>query len=113
MRFIRSRGLSDRPISADNIFISLKGEVKIGKALKASRYCRTDLRREDYTTPNDGEHTSTNSESLGTLMLRMMNETRESLATTTVSWSAEALDFVKATSLASPDELSDVSSSAI
>lgn len=42
-------------------------------------------------------------------MLQMMNETIGSLDSTTVDWSAEALDFVKATSSASPDELSDVS----
>ena len=42
-------------------------------------------------------------------MLQMMNETIGSLDSTAVDWSAEALDFVKATSSASPDELSDVS----
>ena len=42
-------------------------------------------------------------------MLRMMNETRESLSCIEVGWSAEALDFVNAVSSASPDELSDVS----
>ena len=40
-------------------------------------------------------------------MLRMMNETRESLGSTAVEWSAEALDFVKAISSVYPDELSD------
>ena len=42
-------------------------------------------------------------------MLQMMNETIESLDFTAVDWSAEALDFIKATSSATPDELSDVS----
>ena len=39
----------------------------------------------------------------------MMNETGESLGSSEVPWSAEALDFVKAISSRSPDELSDVS----
>jgi hypothetical protein len=43
-----------------------------------------------------------------TVMLQMMNETTQSLDSMAVDWSAEALDFVKATSSASPDELSDV-----
>ena len=43
-------------------------------------------------------------------MLRMMNETRESLKSTAQDWTAGALDFVEATSSAAPDELSDVSS---
>ena len=43
-------------------------------------------------------------------MLRMMNETRESLESTDQDWTPEALDFVLATSSASPNELSDVRS---
>ena len=42
-------------------------------------------------------------------MLEMMDETRESLKSTPVDWSAEAVNFVEATSSATPDELSDVS----
>jgi hypothetical protein len=42
-------------------------------------------------------------------MLQIMNETRLSLDSTAVGWSAKAVDFVEATSLASLDELSDVS----
>ena len=42
-------------------------------------------------------------------MLRMMNETKESLGCGMVGWSAEAVDFVKAISSAFPVELSDVS----
>ena len=41
-------------------------------------------------------------------MLQMMKETRESLDSTAVDWSAEAVDFVEATSLTSLDELPDV-----
>jgi len=40
-------------------------------------------------------------------MLQMMKETRESLDSTAADWSPEAVDFVQATSWASPDELSD------
>ena len=41
-------------------------------------------------------------------MLQMMHETRETLKSTAVDWSAEAVNFVEATSSATPDELSDV-----
>ena len=64
--------------------------------------------RPDHTFfPDDDAHTSANLDSLETIMLRMMNETRESLGSTAVEWSAEALDFVKAISSVYPDELSD------
>lgn len=42
-------------------------------------------------------------------MLNMMDESRDSLDDTPGKWSAEAVDFVRATSSASPEELSDVS----
>lgn len=42
-------------------------------------------------------------------MLQMMDETRETLKSTAVDWSAEAVNFVEATPSATPDELSDVS----
>jgi hypothetical protein len=42
-------------------------------------------------------------------MLEMMDETRETLKSTAVDWSAEAVNFVEATSSATPDELLDVS----
>ena len=42
-------------------------------------------------------------------MLQMMNETMESLKSTTEDWSVEALDFIDAISWASPYELADVS----
>lgn len=41
-------------------------------------------------------------------MLQMMDETRETLKSA-VDWSAEAVNFVEATSSATVDELSDVS----
>jgi hypothetical protein len=40
-------------------------------------------------------------------MLSMMHETTETLKTTK-SWSVEAVNFIAATSWASPEELSDV-----
>jgi len=58
--------------------------------------------------PDDDKHTSADLNSLGAIMLEMMKETRESLDSTAVDWSAEAVDFVEATSSASPDEPSDV-----
>lgn len=61
------------------------------------------------TFPDDREHTSADLNSLGTIMLEMMDETRESIKSTAVDWSAEAVHFVEATSSATPDELLDVS----
>ena len=46
---------------------------------------------------------------LGTIILQIMDETRETLKSLAVSWSAEAVNFAEATSFATPDELSDVS----
>jgi hypothetical protein len=64
----------------------------------------------DHTLfPDNDEHTSADLNSLGIIMLQMMDETRETLKSTTVDWSAEAVNFVEATSFATPDELSDVS----
>jgi hypothetical protein len=43
-------------------------------------------------------------------MLQLMRESKETLAQAGAErWSAEAINFVEATSLASPHELSDVS----
>jgi hypothetical protein len=42
-------------------------------------------------------------------MLEIMDETRETLKSTVVDWSAEAVNFVEVTSSLTPDELSDVS----
>jgi hypothetical protein len=42
-------------------------------------------------------------------MLEMMDETRETLKSTVVDWSTEAVNFVEVTSSSTPDELSDVS----
>lgn len=64
----------------------------------------------DHTLfPDNNEHTSANLESLGTIMLQMMNETKVSLESTVAGWSAEAVHFLEATSFASPAELSAVS----
>jgi hypothetical protein len=59
--------------------------------------------------PDKREHTSADLNSLGTIILEMMDETRESLKSTAVDWSAEAVNFVEATSSSTPDELSEVS----
>ena len=58
---------------------------------------------------DDREHTSADLNSLGTIMLQMMDETRETLKSTAADWSAEAVNFIEATSSTTPDELSDVS----
>lgn len=64
----------------------------------------------DHTSlPNNDEHTSASLESLATVMLSMMGESRDSLDDTPGKWSTEALDFVRATSSVSPEELSYVS----
>jgi hypothetical protein len=59
--------------------------------------------------PENREHTSTDLNSLGTIMLEMMDKTRETLKSTAVDWSAAAVNFVEATSSSTPDELSNVS----
>ena len=58
---------------------------------------------------DNDEHTSADLNSLGTIILQMMDETKESLDSTVVDWSAEVVNFLEATSFATPDELSDVS----
>jgi hypothetical protein len=58
---------------------------------------------------DNDEHTSADLNSLGTIILEMMDETRESLHSTPADWSVEAVDFVEATSFITLDELSDVS----
>jgi hypothetical protein len=59
--------------------------------------------------PDNREHTSADLNSLGTIILEMIDETRETLKSTAVDWSAEAVNFVEATSSIILDELSDVS----
>lgn len=64
----------------------------------------------DHTSlPDNDEHTSASLESLATVMLSMMGESRDSLDDTPGKWSNEALDFVRAISSVSPEELSYVS----
>lgn len=61
--------------------------------------------------PGVREQTSADLNSLGTVMLQLMGETRETLNSTALDlWSAEAVNFVEAASSSTPDELSDVSS---
>ncbi|OBT41556.1 hypothetical protein VE00_09137 [Pseudogymnoascus sp. WSF 3629] len=95
IRFIWSRKLSHARISARNVFVSPNGdEVKIDPT--------------DFPS-NDGQ-SSANMDCLKTLMLRMMHETSETLNKLLVeACSFEALNFMAATSWASPDELCDVS----
>jgi len=71
--------------------MSSKGEVKIDPTI----------------FPDDREHTSADLNSLGTIMLEIMDKTRKTLKSTPVDWSAEAVNFLEATSSATPDELSD------
>jgi hypothetical protein len=59
--------------------------------------------------PDDREHTSADLNSLGTIMLEIMDKTRKTLKSTPVDWSAEAVNLLEATSSATPDELSDAS----
>ncbi|OAF59719.1 hypothetical protein VC83_03929 [Pseudogymnoascus destructans] len=88
IRFIWSRKLDHPRISARNILISPKGEVKI-----------------DHTDfPSSDGQTSENMGCLKTLMLCMMHEQS---AVPVQPWSAEAGHFMTATSWASPYELSD------
>ncbi|PVH68541.1 hypothetical protein DL98DRAFT_630505 [Cadophora sp. DSE1049] len=91
INFIRSRKLDHQRILIDNIFISSKGDIKINPT----------------NFPDDKENISEDSESLGTIMLQMMNEERETLEASPDGWSAEAVHFVEATATATPEELSD------
>ena len=54
-------------------------------------------------------HTLADLNALGTIMLQILHITRETLKSPAVSWSAEAVNFVEATSFATLDELMDVS----
>lgn len=88
-RFIESRGES-ATISRTTVRISREGKVKI----------------DPTSVPMDGEGSSADASCLGSLMLSMMNETHETLQATDVRfWSREAIDFVKATSWATAEEL--------
>ncbi|KFY86463.1 hypothetical protein V500_07609 [Pseudogymnoascus sp. VKM F-4518 (FW-2643)] len=95
IRFIWSRKLGHARISARNVFVSPNSdEVKIDPT--------------DFPS-NDGQ-SSANMDCLKTLMLRMMHETSETLNKLLVeACSFEALNFMAATSWASPDELCNVS----
>ncbi|PVH68123.1 hypothetical protein DL98DRAFT_522942 [Cadophora sp. DSE1049] len=89
MRFIESRGES-ATISRRTVRISREGKVKI----------------DPTSVPMDGEGSSADASCLESLMLSMMNETQETLKATGIrSWSHEAIDFVKATSWATAEEL--------
>jgi hypothetical protein len=60
--------------------------------------------------PADGDQTSADVNSLGTLMSELMREKRETLTSTALDvWSDGAINFVEACSSSTPDELSDVS----
>jgi hypothetical protein len=58
--------------------------------------------------PDNREHTSADLNSLGIIILEIMDEMRETLKSTAVDWSAEAVNFIEATSSIIPEELSDV-----
>jgi hypothetical protein len=57
---------------------------------------------------DDRKHTLADLNSLGTIILEMMDETRETLESMAVDWSAEAVNFIEATSSTTPDKLLDV-----
>ena len=71
--------------------------------------------RTDPTIPQtEKDQTSGDLNSLGAVMLQLMGEIKGSLSLSDPGrWSAEAIDFVEATSWASPDELSDVSADSL
>ena len=109
IRFIWSQDLRHPRILARNVLISPKGEVKIGKPRVKHIVDLINTCPDHTLFPDNDEHTSANLNSLGTIILEMMDETRESLHSTPANWSAEVVNFVEATSFATPDELSDVS----
>jgi hypothetical protein len=59
--------------------------------------------------PDERQYISADLNSLGTIMLQIIDETRETLKSTAVDWSAEAVNFIETTFSATLDELSDVS----
>jgi hypothetical protein len=115
IRFIRSRNLNHQLISVRNILISQKGNVKIGEeALATSKTLELILRTDPTIPPTEKDQTSGCLDSLGAVMLQLMGELKGSLSLSDPGrWSAEAVDFVEATSWASPDELSDVSAGSL
>ncbi|KAH8790821.1 hypothetical protein F5882DRAFT_490771 [Hyaloscypha sp. PMI_1271] len=78
IRFIWSREFNPQLISLQNVRLSQKGDVKI-----------------DHTfLLEEGEKTSADPDTLGTLMLQLMRESKETLARTGAErWSAEAINF--------------------
>jgi hypothetical protein len=111
LRFIWSRKLNRQLISVRNILISRKGNVKIGKeAVAPSKALELILRTDLTIPPTEKDQISECSKSLGAVMLQLMGEITGSLSLSDPGrWSAEAVDFIEATSWASPDELSEVS----
>ncbi|PVH71046.1 hypothetical protein DL98DRAFT_540368 [Cadophora sp. DSE1049] len=109
IRFIWSRNLNHQLISVRNILISQKGNVKIGEeALATSKTLELILRTDPTIRPTRKDQTSGDLNSLGAVMLQLIRETKGLLSLLDPGrWSAEAIDFVEATSWASPDELSD------
>ena len=115
IRFIRSRKINHQLISVRNILISQKGNVKIGEeAVAPSKALELILRTDLTIPPTEKDQISECSKSLGDVMLQLMGETQGSLSLLDPGrWSAKAVDFVEATSWASPDELSDVSADSL
>jgi hypothetical protein len=95
----------------ESIRVSQRGEVKIGKSSTFEESYKTDCIRSDPTIdPAGSAQTLADLNSLGTVMFESMREDRETLKLPgRADRSAEALNFLQATSSASPDELSDVS----
>lgn len=112
---MRSENLNNQLISVRNILISRKGNVKIGEeALATSKTLELILRTDLTILPTEKDQTSACLNSLGAVMLQLMGEVEGLLSLSDPGrWSAGAVNFVEATSWASPDELSDVSADSL
>jgi hypothetical protein len=110
VRFIWSRKLDHQLISIWNIRLSQNGNVKIGKKRIVKQRYKLIVLSDPTIQPASGDQTSADVDSLGTVMLELMREKRETLTSTALDvWSDEAINFVEACSLSTLDELSDVS----
>jgi hypothetical protein len=99
----------------ESIRLSQRGDVKIGKRSIINGNYRADFVRQDPTIlPAGSTQTSADLKSLGKVMSQLMRENKETLELPgRGGWSAEAIDFLEATSSVSPDELSDVSTDSL
>ena len=84
IRFIWSRSLRHPRISAENILISPKGSVKIGKTPGATANL-INICLDNTLFPDNEKHTSADLNALSTITLLMMDETRETRKSPVVS----------------------------